>query len=159
MLSMAIVPSKLHSTGFEFLNVLDILDMYYQWPQLFVILFISFLYLIIKNLRSKFYMQTDNATNSYGGLTEYLIDFLRKGPLDTGLKLNVHKTFRRHHGCLLNALCMFNLYSVPRVWKVVKNRSRLLYSSNSLGTNVLRKTLVVSIQKETNFLSDSDTGV
>ena len=115
MLSMAIVPSKLHSTGFEFLNVLDILDMYYQWPQLFVILFISFLYLIIKNLRSKFYMQTDNATNSYGGLTEYLIDFLRKGPLDTGLKLNVHKTFRRHHGCLLNAFCMFNLYSVPRV--------------------------------------------
>ena len=107
MLSMAIVPSKLHSTGFEFLNVLDILDMYYQWPQLFVILFISFLYLIIKNLRSKFYMQTDNATNSYGGLTEYLIDFLRKGPLDTGLKLNVHKTFRRHHGCLLNALCMY----------------------------------------------------
>ena len=159
MLSMAIVPSKLHSTGFEFLNVLDILDMYYQWPQLFVILFISFLYLIIKNLRSKFYMQTDNATNSYGGLTEYLIDFLRKGSLDTGLTLNVHKTFRRHHGCLLNALCMFNLYSVLRVWKVVKNRSRLLYSSNSLGTNVLRKKLVVSIQKETNFLSDSDTGV
>ena len=30
-------------------------------------------------------------------------------PVDTGRKLNVHKTFRRHPGCLLNFLCTFTL--------------------------------------------------
>ena len=30
-------------------------------------------------------------------------------PGDTGRKLNVHKTFRRRPGCLLNTLCTFNL--------------------------------------------------
>ena len=30
-------------------------------------------------------------------------------PVDTGRKLNVHKTFRRRPGCLLNLLCTFNL--------------------------------------------------
>ena len=30
-------------------------------------------------------------------------------PVGTGLKLNVHKTFRRRPGHLLNVLCMFNL--------------------------------------------------
>ena len=30
-------------------------------------------------------------------------------PVDTGRKLNVHKTFRRRPGCLLNVLCTFNL--------------------------------------------------
>ena len=29
-------------------------------------------------------------------------------PVDTGRKLNVHKTFRRRPGCLLNVLCTFN---------------------------------------------------
>ena len=33
-------------------------------------------------------------------------------PVDTGRKLNVHKTFRRRHGCLLNVLCTFNLSPV-----------------------------------------------
>ena len=33
-------------------------------------------------------------------------------PVDTGRKLNVHKTFRRRPGCLLNVLCTFNLRSV-----------------------------------------------
>ena len=33
-------------------------------------------------------------------------------PLDTGRKLNVHKTFRRRPGCLLNVLCTFNLRPV-----------------------------------------------
>ena len=30
-------------------------------------------------------------------------------PVDTGRKLNVHKTFRRRPGRLLNVLCTFNL--------------------------------------------------
>ena len=33
-------------------------------------------------------------------------------PIDTGRKLNVHKTFRRRPGRLLNVLCTFNLRSV-----------------------------------------------
>ena len=35
-------------------------------------------------------------------------------PADTGRKLNVHKTFRRRPGCLLNILCTFNLCPVSR---------------------------------------------
>ena len=35
-------------------------------------------------------------------------------PLDTGNKLNVHKTFGRRPGCLLNVLCTFNLRSLFR---------------------------------------------
>ena len=33
-------------------------------------------------------------------------------PVDTGRKLNVHKTFRRRPGRLLNILCTFNLRPV-----------------------------------------------
>ena len=33
-------------------------------------------------------------------------------PVDTGRKLDVHKTFRRRPGRLLNVLCMFNLRPV-----------------------------------------------
>ena len=33
-------------------------------------------------------------------------------PVDTGRKLNVHKTFRRRPGSLLNVLCTFNLHPV-----------------------------------------------
>ena len=33
-------------------------------------------------------------------------------PVDTGRKLNVHKTFRRGPGRLLNVLCTFNLRPV-----------------------------------------------
>ena len=33
-------------------------------------------------------------------------------PVDTGRKLNVHKTFRRRPVCLLNVLCTFNLRPV-----------------------------------------------
>ena len=35
-------------------------------------------------------------------------------PLDTGPKMNVHKTFRRRPGRLLNVLCTFNLHSLSR---------------------------------------------
>ena len=33
-------------------------------------------------------------------------------PVDTGRKLNVHKTFRRRPGRFLNVLCTFNLCPV-----------------------------------------------
>ena len=36
-----------------------------------------------------------------------------KDPVDTGRKLNVHKTFRRRSGGLLNVLCTFSLHPVP----------------------------------------------
>ena len=39
-------------------------------------------------------------------------------PLDTGRKLNVHKTFRRRSGRVLNVLCTFNLRPVSRGWIV-----------------------------------------
>ena len=35
------------------------------------------------------------------------------GLVDTGRKLNVHKTFKRRPGRLLNVLCTFNLRPVP----------------------------------------------
>ena len=38
-------------------------------------------------------------------------------PVDTGRKLNVHKTFRRRPGCLLNVLCTFNLRPVSTGWR------------------------------------------
>ena len=48
-----------------------------------------------------------------------LIDLVRnikfsKTPVDTGRKLNVHKTFRRRPGRLLNVLCTFNLCPVSK---------------------------------------------
>ena len=42
-------------------------------------------------------------------LRDLLSHDLRRVPIDTGRKLNVHKTFRRRRGRLLNVLCMFNL--------------------------------------------------
>ena len=41
-------------------------------------------------------------------------------PVDTGRKLNVHKTFRRRPGRLLNILCAFNLRPVPTGTDVVE---------------------------------------
>ena len=37
---------------------------------------------------------------------------MREDPVDTRRKLNVHKTFRRRPGRLLNVLCTFNLRPV-----------------------------------------------
>ena len=50
----------------------------------------------------------------------FLIDFLNfQGnwlslPLDTGRKLNVYKTFRRHLGRLVNVSCTLNVRPVSR---------------------------------------------
>ena len=38
--------------------------------------------------------------------------FSNMNPVDTGRKLNVHKTFRRRPGRLLNLLCTFNVHPV-----------------------------------------------
>ena len=43
-------------------------------------------------------------------------------PVDTGRKLNVHKTFRRRSGRLLNVLCSFNLCPVT-AWDIYINDS------------------------------------
>ena len=46
---------------------------------------------------------------------------MNKGiPVDTGRKLNVHKTFRRRPGRLLKVLCTFNLRAVS-TGMVLKN--------------------------------------
>ena len=42
----------------------------------------------------------------------FLIHDIIASPVDTGRKLNVHKTFRRRPGRLLNVLCTFNLRPV-----------------------------------------------
>ena len=41
-------------------------------------------------------------------------DLLALFPLDTGCKLNVHKTFIRRPGRLLNVSCTFNLRPAPK---------------------------------------------
>ena len=41
-------------------------------------------------------------------------------PVDTGRKLNVHKTFRRCPGRLLNVLCTFNLRSVSMGFFIIR---------------------------------------
>ena len=42
-------------------------------------------------------------------------------PIDTGCKLDVHKTFRRRPGRPLNVLCTFNLHSVSTGWLIVQS--------------------------------------
>ena len=43
---------------------------------------------------------------------EGMVKPMKTFPVDTGRKLNVHKTFRRRPGLLLNVLCTFNLRPV-----------------------------------------------
>ena len=46
--------------------------------------------------------------------TKYTLLVTFGNSLDTGQKLNVHETFRRCPGRLLNVLCLFNLYPESR---------------------------------------------
>ena len=57
-------------------------------------------------------------------------------PVDTGRKLNVHKTFRRRLGRLLNVLCTFNLRPVSTGLYVIKYL-QLLISKFTKGYIVL----------------------
>ena len=56
--------------------------------------------------------------------------------LDTGRKLNVHKTFRRRPWCLLNVLCKFNLHFVPRRLVIKDSIIRLTMAFSILQTMV-----------------------
>ena len=47
--------------------------------------------------------------------------------MDTGLKLDIHKTFRRRHGRLLNASCTLNLRSVT-----TENCHHFYYKTSSI---------------------------
>ena len=51
----------------------------------------------------------------WGRYSEIVMYFIVRyfDPLDTGRKLNVHKTFRRRPRRLLNVLCTLNLHLVP----------------------------------------------
>ena len=50
---------------------------------------------------------------------------LKSYPLDTGRKLNVHKTFRRRPGRLLNVLCTFNLHPESRGYSFKNSRFQI----------------------------------
>ena len=45
----------------------------------------------------------------------------RRCAVDTGRKFNVHKTFRRRPGRLLNVLCTFNLRPLSTGWYYMCN--------------------------------------
>ena len=62
-------------------------------------------------------------------------------PVDTGRKLNVHKTFRRRPGCLLNVLCTFNLRPVSTGILAVAVSSRYI---NILALTVSSRWMEVS---------------
>ena len=52
-------------------------------------------------------------------------------PVDTGRKLNVHKTFRRRPGRLLNVLCTFNLHPVATEISSTMIKGRTLFRTKS----------------------------
>ena len=52
--------------------------------------------------------------------------FDRLFPVDTGRKLNVHKTFRRRPGRLLSVLCTFNLRPVSTGFLNVDGKKQAL---------------------------------
>ena len=53
--------------------------------------------------------------------------------VDTGRKLNGHKTFRRRSGRLLNVLCPFNLRLVPTGKASEKYWSQKIHQRSTLG--------------------------
>ena len=58
-------------------------------------------------------------------------------PVDTGRKLNVHKTFRRRPGRLLNVLCTFNLRPVSTgTWLQISSRiNKIVYIAILKGSS------------------------
>ena len=49
-------------------------------------------------------------------------------PVDTGRKLNVHKTFGRRPGRLLNVLCTFNLRPLSTGYETQSNYDTITHS-------------------------------
>ena len=51
-------------------------------------------------------------------------------PVDTGRKLNLHKTFRRRPGRLLNVLCTFHLHPVSTgslINEIAKSKKKTIH--------------------------------
>ena len=67
--------------------------------------------LILQNIRSFNLFQSDHcAIQTLQVVKNSLTSVIpTPGHLDTGRKLNVHQTFKRNPGCLLNVLCTFSL--------------------------------------------------
>ena len=65
-------------------------------------------------------------------------------PVDTGRKLNVHKTFKRRPGRFLNVLCTFNLRFVS-TGKIVGNRdhTRKIRKKSSKNALLHRRPLTI----------------
>ena len=78
--------------------------------------------------------------------------FLNEGsfPVDTGCKLNVHKTFRRRPGHLLNVLCTFNLRPVSTGFQRHKNERTFGFIFGKRASLGILKSLIIS---ETNIIS------
>ena len=64
-------------------------------------------------------------------------------PLDIGRQLNVHKTFRRRPGGLLNVLCTFNLRPVSRGNLIARQCNRNTHTKmrrkRNLGEKITKK--------------------
>ena len=60
----------------------------------------------------------------------------RANPADTGRKSNVHKTFRRRPGRLLNVLCTFNVRLIIDNWNKSVLESTKLTSANNRGESI-----------------------
>ena len=90
-------------------------------------------YIVDKNLLSPFVLLMNSPVNH--SILQLLRDIHILFPVDTGRKLNVHKTFRRRPGLLLNVLCMFNLRHVSlvlttfrlQVFNTAKHEEVLIY--------------------------------
>ena len=65
-------------------------------------------------VKREIFLLKNHAENELGRLVQTFFVFQKSFiyPVDTGRKLNVHKTFRRRPGRLLNVLCTFNLHPV-----------------------------------------------
>ena len=83
-----------------------------------------------------------------------LIIGLRLDPVDTGHKLNVHKTFRRRPGRLLNVLCTFNLrrVSTGRILRLIFDECINFESSNITAFAIQTSTLLNPFQNNVSFL-------
>ena len=66
-------------------------------------------------------------------------------PVDTGRKLNVHKTFRRRPGRLLNVLCTFNLRPVSTGLNITVSIKKNLVLTTVLTSFFVKKTLRIKV--------------
>ena len=83
-----------------------------------------------------------------------LIIGLRLDPVDTGHELNVHKTFRRRPGRLLNVLCTFSLrrVSTGRILRLIFDEYINFESSNITEFAIQTSTLLNPFQANVSFL-------